>query len=102
MKTETHHARVADQCNVLKKYKPIPALGGWVNNMRTNHKAGKLAADCAKLLESAGFVWCPRRDCGSSSLQCPVVSLSSAHDACDAAMCPSTTGMEVMNLNALD
>ena len=59
MKTETHHARVADQCNVLKKYKPIPALGGRVNNMRTNHKAGKLAADREQRLESAGFDWHP-------------------------------------------
>ena len=89
-------------CNVPNRFNPNPALGKWVDNMRTRHKAGKLAADRERRLEKAGFVWCPRRDGGSSSLQCPGVASSSPRRVCDAAVYPSTDDIEVINLNALD
>ena len=89
-------------CNVPKRYKPNPALGMWVGAMRTNRRTGQLTAEREEQLERVGFVWSRNCPDGSSLSPCPAIASSSPHDACDAAMYPSTTGMEVMNLNALD
>ena len=89
-------------CNVPAIYKPYPALGMWVGAMRTNRRTGQLTAEREEQLERVGFVWSRNCPDGSSLSPCPAIASSSPHDACDAAMYPSTTGMEVMNLNALD
>jgi len=49
-------------CNVIRGYKSNPALGLWVNHIRQNYKADKLASDRKERLESIGFVWNLRRE----------------------------------------
>jgi len=44
-------------CNVPSRYKPNPALGTWVDTVRSNRKSSKLAADRAERLNRVGLVW---------------------------------------------
>jgi len=73
-------------CNVPLAYKPNPALGTWVGNMRRIRRTGKLAADRERRHEGVGFVWVSKNDGGSSSLLCPLVESTSPRRLCDAAV----------------
>jgi hypothetical protein len=53
---------------VPKKFKPDPALGGWVAAVR-RIGAGQVGPVEAALLESVGFEWVSVRQCGSAFMK---------------------------------
>jgi hypothetical protein len=44
-------------CNVPRRYRSEPRLGGWVERQRLAHKRGKVRPDHAQRLEQIGFSW---------------------------------------------
>jgi len=44
-------------CNVSARYRPNPALGRWVANLRQRNKRGTLAEDKIRILDALGFCW---------------------------------------------